>query len=395
MDHETVDVYELRAAQWQVQRAPARTDAATAFGLRVADGPTRHLPVVDLGCGPGWHTAALAPSRDGPVVALDAARSMLDLVPEYAPDARRIQADLARLPFGRQALGGAWASKSYVHLRRADVPLALHDLHRSLAVGSPFAAELFGGDAEHRSFASDDFPGRRYSLWPPDLLQDVLVGAGFTVESPLVPPAGLAKATTERATGPAQAATGQATGAAAAQGGDPARLVVRATRARTLADTVGPDMRVLVCGLNPSLHAADAGLGFSRPGNRFWPAALAAGLVSVDRDPLHALGHHGLGMTDLVKRASPRADGLTVAEYTAGLARIDRLVAWLQPRVVCFVGLAGWRAATDRRAQAGEQDRVIGGRPVYVMPNTSGVNASSSLADLTGHLQAVAALASR
>src|SRR5438045_2206721 len=46
-------------------------------------------------------------------------------------------------------------------------------------------------------------------------------------------------------------------------------LTVR--RLRSLPDRVGPDMRLLVCGLNPSLYAADQGVNFARPGNRFWP----------------------------------------------------------------------------------------------------------------------------
>ena len=83
---------------------------------------------------------------------------------------------------------------------------------------------------------------------------------------------------------------------------------VDATRARTLPDTVGPGMRLLLVGLNPSEYAADAGAGFARPGNRFWPAALAAGLVTRTHDPFHALRVDGVGMTDLVKRATPRAD---------------------------------------------------------------------------------------
>ena len=65
-------------------------------------------------------------------------------------------------------------------------------------------------------------------------------------------------------------------------------------------------MRLLVCGLNPSIYSADAGVGYARPGNRFWPAAIAAGLVTEDRDPRHALSHHGVGITDLVKRATGR-----------------------------------------------------------------------------------------
>jgi hypothetical protein len=59
------------------------------------------------------------------------------------------------------------------------------------------------------------------------------------------------------------------------------------------------------------------------------------------------------------------------------------------------VGLAGWRAAADRHAVAGVSGRTLGGRPVYVMPNTSGINASSTLADLTEHLRAAAELADR
>ncbi|MGQ0434150.1 MAG: mismatch-specific DNA-glycosylase [Microthrixaceae bacterium] len=168
---------------------------------------------------------------------------------------------------------------------------------------------------------------------------------------------------------------------------DEPRRVVRARRQRTLPDTVGASMRLLVCGLNPSLHAADAGVGFVTPGNRFWPAALDAGLVTRDRDPRHALVGHGVGMTDLVKRATPRADALTRDEYRAGVERIGRLCEWLQPRAICFVGLAGWRAAVDRKATPGWQDRPLGGRPVYVMPSTSGLNAATGLGDLTQHLR--------
>src|SRR5690606_33071206 len=109
-------------------------------------------------------------------------------------------------------------------------------------------------------------------------------------------------------------------------------------------------------GLNPSQYAADAGVGFARPGNRFWPAMLAAGLVRRDRDPVHALRASGVGMTDLVKRATARVDELTTAEYAEGLARVERLVAWLQPGAVVMVGLAGWRAAVDRRAVVGVQE---------------------------------------
>jgi TDG/mug DNA glycosylase family protein len=163
-------------------------------------------------------------------------------------------------------------------------------------------------------------------------------------------------------------------------------------RLLSLPDTVGAGMGLLVCGLNPSIYAAETGVGFGRPGNRFWPAALDAGLVGAARDPRGALADDGIGMTDLVKRATRRADELLTEEYRHGVERVERLVAWLAPGAVCFVGLAGWRAAVDKKAVAGPQDRRLGDRPVYVMPSTSGLNAHATRADLAAHLSAASLL---
>jgi hypothetical protein len=58
-----------------------------------------------------------------------------------------------------------------------------------------------------------------------------------------------------------------------------------------------------------------------------------------------------------------------------------------------MVGLAGWRAAVDRRAVAGVQPEPFGGRPLHLMPSTSGLNAHSQLPDHIAHLRAAAALA--
>ena len=229
------------------------------------------------------------------------------------------------------------------------LPLLLADLHRCLTVGGRLDVVLPAGGV-----------GGEVSPLPGGL-DRVLTGAGFDV-----------------------AAVG-------AGRGPTARVVCR--RARTLPDTVGPGMRVLVCGLNPSLYAADAGTAFARPGNRFWPAALEAGLVSVDRDPWHALRHHRVGMTDLVKRATVAAGELTADEYRRGLARVERLCTELRPGLVCFVGLAGWRAAVDRTAGPGRQPDALGGTPVYLMPSTSGRNASARIDDLVAHLRAALALA--
>ncbi len=149
----------------------------------------------------------------------------------------------------------------------------------------------------------------------------------------------------------------------------------------------GAGLRLLTVGLNPSLYAADAGVGYARPGNRFWPALIAAGIVTRDRDPVHALRVHGIGMTDVVKRATVGAKEIDAAEYRSGIARVERLVRWLAPASVCMVGLSGWRAAVDADARPGLQEHRFGGRPVYVMPSTSGANAHAQLPDLVDHLR--------
>ncbi len=356
-DRATVGVYENRAGEWLAQRQPKSTAGVEAFAaLDRPEGVT-----ADLGCGPGWQTAALP----DPALAIDAARSMLEMVPDHAPDALRCRADLAALPLAPGSLAGAWASRSYVHLDRRHVPLALADLHRALAPGAPVELHIFEGDADFEPFSDDDFPGRRFSQWPQDWIAPLMEGAGFTLDA------------LERLDRPPKVAT----------------LIVKCRRTRTLPDTVGPQMQLLICGLNPSVYAADAGAGFARPGNRFWPSALAAGLVSTDRDPRRALTDHGVGMTDLVKRATPRAEALTAEEYRHGLNRLEWLVGWLKPAAVCFVGLAGWRAAVNRKAQAGVQPQELAGVPVYVMPSTSGAAAGYQLPDYVSHLQQAAALA--
>ncbi|MEA2826769.1 MAG: hypothetical protein QOG43_1208 [Actinomycetota bacterium] len=294
-------------------------------------------------------------------MALDLSPAMLALARD-AGARRPVLADLAALPFRHRSLGGAWSRHSHLHLPKARSPMALGRLQWAMEVGAPLTLSLWRGEGEGVVGPEDDedLPGRYFARWQPDEVAAVVAGAGFDVES------------------------------AAVEGES---VWVDARRARTLADTVGPDMAVLVCGLNPSVVSADAGFGFAGPTNRFWRAALESGLVSRAKDPARALAVDGVGMTDLVKRATPAAAELRRDEYVAGAERVRRLAGWLRPRLVLFVGLAGWRAAVDRRAQPGLQDEPFGGGPAYVMPSTSGLNAATPYAALVEHMAAAYALA--
>lgn len=347
MERSTVAIYEKRADEWLARRSGRpRAERATALGSRALTGG----PVVDLGCGPGRYTVDLGER----VVALDAAEAMLRLTIEVAPRAARVRADLEALPFADRTLGGGWAAMSYLHVPKKRLPLALAQLHRALAPNAPLHIDFGHGDWE--GVRDDgDFPGRFFSDWREPELRDVLVGAGFEVES---------MDRTEDG------------------------IFATATRGRSLPDTVAPGMRVLFCGLNPSVYAADRGVAYARPGNRFWPALIAAGLASRDRDPLYALSVHGVGMTDLAKRATRAAGELASDEYRSGFGRVERLCEWLRPQVVCFVGLEGWRAAVDPSAGVGWQDRRVGSTRAYVMPSTSGRNAHASMDEIVEHLRA-------
>lgn len=164
----------------------------------------------------------------------------------------------------------------------------------------------------------------------------------------------------------------------------------RLERRRTLPDAISTDLRVLCVGLNPSLTAADLGHGFASPSNRFWPAALDAGLVKTPKAPWTSIEHDRVGFTDLVKRATRAASELRAAEFREGRRRLEWTTGLHEPRVVCVMGITGWRRiATGEVAGNGWQDEQLGGRPVYVMPNPSGLNAHTSRADLAAHLTEV------
>jgi double-stranded uracil-DNA glycosylase len=166
----------------------------------------------------------------------------------------------------------------------------------------------------------------------------------------------------------------------------PGAITWRVRRRRTLPDLVRPGLRLLVCGLNPSLYSADKGIPFARAGNRFWRAAVVARLVVTERDPFEAL-RRGIGFTDLVKRATAGTHLLRAGEYRNGVARVEALVQRFRPGAVCFVGLDGWRKAVDRDASSGWIAGGFGGRPAYLMPSTSGRNARVLLPDLVTHLR--------
>lgn len=148
---------------------------------------------------------------------------------------------------------------------------------------------------------------------------------------------------------------------------------------------IRPDLRVLFCGINPSLYSAATGHHFARPGNRFWPAVHRSGFTERQLSPgqQDELLTEGLGITNMVARATARADELSRAELIAGAERLTEQVRRYRPQWVAVVGVTAYRIGFGLpRATLGRQTETLGGVGLWVLPNPSGLNARFQLDDL-------------
>jgi double-stranded uracil-DNA glycosylase len=160
-----------------------------------------------------------------------------------------------------------------------------------------------------------------------------------------------------------------------------------AARDLTIPDVVAPGLRVLFSGINPGLYSAATGYHFARPGNRFWPTLHRSGftprqLRPGEQDQLLALG---LGITNVVARATARADELTTEELHEGGQVLRAKAARLRPRWLAVVGVTAYRTAFgDARAAVGPQEQTLAGTRLWVLPNPSGLNAHWNAETLAG-----------
>ena len=155
------------------------------------------------------------------------------------------------------------------------------------------------------------------------------------------------------------------------------RAELESFRDATVPDLVGPGLRLLFVGINPGLWTAATSTHFAHPGNRFYPALLRAGVIDrpIDRgagmtdDDRRALIERGIGITNLVARATPRASELSVAELREGAVRLAAFVAKHRPAVVAVAGVTAYRVAFDRpKARARTPARDAGGRRAVGRP---------------------------
>ena len=155
---------------------------------------------------------------------------------------------------------------------------------------------------------------------------------------------------------------------------------------QALADLVGPDLRVLFCGINPGTLSGELGLHFARPGNRFWKLLRAGGFTESVLLPAeqHALPRLGIGITNLVGRVTAAASELSAAELREGAIQLEAKVGMLRPRCVAVLGLQVYRTAFHRpEAVIGRQPELLGGALLWLLPNPSGLQAHYQLPEMS------------
>ena len=180
------------------------------------------------------------------------------------------------------------------------------------------------------------------------------------------------------------------------------RAELESFRDATVPDLVGPGLKLLFVGINPGLWTAATSTHFAHPGNRFYPALYEAGIVDIpidrgrgmdDAERAYLIGR-GIGVTNLVARATAKASELTPAELREGGARLVAFVNEHRPRVVAVAGVTAYRDAFGHHdAVAGHQPEPFAGAELWVVPNPSGLNAHETQASLAAAYREPAAAA--
>jgi TDG/mug DNA glycosylase family protein len=173
----------------------------------------------------------------------------------------------------------------------------------------------------------------------------------------------------------------------------PSKAQILAARDKGIADLLAEDLIVLFAGINPGLYTAAVGRHFGRPGNRFWPALHGGGFTPRLFSPFESsrLLELKFGITNLVDRATARADELTDDELRIGGQRLAEKVKRYKPTVVAFVGIHPYRIVSGiKTARVGLQPGLFADAHAWVLPNPSGLNAHylpAALAQLFGELK--------
>ena len=138
-----------------------------------------------------------------------------------------------------------------------------------------------------------------------------------------------------------------------------------------LPDIVGPETRVVFCGMAGAASPRSRDHYYETPGNCFWEMLHASGLSPGRLRPEDdvTLPRLGLGLTDLVHHREPESYDLDDLAAKVALWRLE-WVAFTSKTVA----QAAARLLGERRPRLGPCAWDLGGAQVFVLPGTSGAN---------------------
>jgi len=166
----------------------------------------------------------------------------------------------------------------------------------------------------------------------------------------------------------------------------------------TLPDYLRPGLDLVFIGINPGLYSVAKDHYFARSTSRFWPAfsksrlsrKMRQGLGTEILRPEHdiQLLRFGFGITDIVKKPSANASGLTPSDFVYWAPQLLNKLRHYRPRAVCFHGLTAYRPFVKlvlnqpkATPALGAQSDTIGKTRIFVAPNPSPANAHFTLQD--------------
>ena len=165
----------------------------------------------------------------------------------------------------------------------------------------------------------------------------------------------------------------------------PTKAELQAAYNQEVPDIIAPNLKVLFCGINASIYSAAVGHHFARPGNRLWKTLYNAGFTDRLLSPAEDLTllEYGYGMTNIVARATARADELEAVEFKHGYRDLVAKVTQFRPWYLAILGISAYRIAFNhKRATIGLQPNTLDQTKIWVLPNPSGLNAHYQLDDL-------------
>jgi TDG/mug DNA glycosylase family protein len=146
----------------------------------------------------------------------------------------------------------------------------------------------------------------------------------------------------------------------------------------TLPDHLRRGMKLIVVGCNPGDRSARVGHYYAGRGNQFWPLLYDAGIVPElleSKDDKRVI-EFGVGLTDLVKRATRGVEEIERHEFAEGRILLAQKLAEYGPRVVAFNGKMVYEKFAQCKCKLGLQKKKVYGAHVFVLPSTSSQNAA-------------------